>query len=671
MRSHLMINNFLIALAITSQTSIGAVSVSNTVSTGITETGLVQIPDHSSDVNVYLRTPIDSTISFRQENDPDSTTRKIPHLVLKRNGVLTPGFERTLLVSVNHLSIPKDGLFVDLTIETQHDDPDLSRGESNKIEIWHGIRFVPYTGDSVQSADFRITFNQKVRPERTTIQTPTDYYAYHLSLINAQGETLQESHEDYSFLLESQWTVPLPHVLEDSPEAAPHQLVLYYCDMFPFQRYKQDPRSQLERQEVERYIQTMLVPAMVHAFEIQTNVWELPWYREWTSSRADIDPKTLSVALGEYKTWYHGTSLFLGNAMISIRVDGAFGEYATLTDGILSVFHHELFHNQQRNISLHFRGSGNLSGKDDAWKMFSEGTAVLASAVGQPNVELEPMKWPRSYVQRVKAFLGEDGLIGGGLNESYTEIPYHTAIYWRFLYEHCGGLVNGSENPAAGMQVIRHVLEILYQGTVVDINSSPDAARALPEIMDLALQETPSCEFRTYDQSLLRFSEAVFLLRMQNGRCTATMEDRDCGFFDPHHLYATPNAEIYSITTNAETSIQGSIPSSYGIDLMEFNLDGGFNHKVHRILVETSSGMQDQFCMEVLQIESLKPSSESDRTSIPIEEPRSICTQNGYAALEIDPANMDNISGIGIILTRLDTHERLDSGEYSLQVRRK
>jgi hypothetical protein len=440
--------------------------------------------------------------------------------------------------------------------------------------------------------------------------------------------------------------------------------------MFPFQRYKQDSLSQLKRQEVEPYIQTMLVPAMVHAFEMQTNVWNLPWYREWTNSRTGGDPKTLSVALGEYKTWYHGTSLFLGTSTISIRVDGAFGEYSTLTDGIMSVFHHELFHNQQRNISLHFRRSGNLSGKDDAWQMFSEGTAVLASAVGQPNVELEPMKWPRSYVQRVKAFLGEDGLIGGGLNESYTDIPYHTAIYWRFLYEHCGGLVNGSENPAIGMQVIRHVLEILYQGQVVDINSSSDAANALPKIVDLALQTTPSCEFRTYEQSLLRFSEAVFLLRMQNGRCTAAMEDRDCGFFDPHHLYPVPNAEIYSIQVNSEARIRDSIPSSYGMDLMELKLDEGLNHKSRRILFETSSSMENQFCMEVWQIETLK-SPESSRVSIPIEEPRSICTQNGYAALEIDPADRDEISGLGIVITRLDAHEHLDPGEYSVQIRRK
>jgi hypothetical protein len=669
MRRHLILNNFLIAMIITSQSSLSPADVSTTASTAIIEKESVQTLHDASNVRIALKTPVDATISFRQEDSPDTTTQKIPHLVLKRNGVLTPGFERTLLVSVNHLSIPKDGLFVDLTIETQHDDPDLSQGKSNKIEVWHEIRFVPYTSDSVQSASFQITFNQTVRPDRTTISTPTDYFRYRLSLIDAQGEKLQQIQSDYAFLLENQWSVPLPKILEDSPKAAPNQLLVYYCDMFPFQRHKQDPGSQLKRQEVQRYIQTTLIPAMVDGYEIQTNLWQMPWYREWINSRTDEDPKTLSVALGEYKTWFHGTSIFLGTSMIFIRVDGAFGEYPTLTDGILSVFHHELFHNQQRNISFHFRRSGNLAGKDNAWQMFSEGTAVLASAVGQPDVELEPMKWPRSYVQRVKAFLGEDGLIGGGLNESYTEIPYHTAIFWRFLYEHCGGLVNGNENPAAGMQIIRHVLEVLYQGKVADINSSSDAAGALPAIIDLALQETPSCEFHTYEQSLLQFSEAVFLLRMQNGRCTEVIEERDCGFFDPHHLYPMPNAEIYSVATNAATSIEGSVPSSYGIDLIELKLDKTLNHTSNRILVEASSSAQDQVCMEVWQIKTHE--SQSDGVSIPVAEPRSICTQDGYAALEIDSANIDNINGIGIVITRLDAHERLDSGEYSLKIRRK
>jgi hypothetical protein len=183
MRSYLILNNFLMALIITSHSSFGSVNVSDKVHTAIAATSSVQTLDNSLNVDVSLRTPAYSIITFRaegelQEKDPDATARTIPHLVLKRNGVFTPGFERTLLVSVKNLSIPRSGLLVDLTIETEHSDPDMSGGKSSKIEVWHEDKFVPYAADQLQSVEFTITFNQLSGPEENGIQTPTDYYGY-------------------------------------------------------------------------------------------------------------------------------------------------------------------------------------------------------------------------------------------------------------------------------------------------------------------------------------------------------------------------------------------------------------------------------------------------------------------------------------------------------------
>jgi hypothetical protein len=39
--------------------------------------------------------------------------------------------------------------------------------------------------------------------------------------------------------------------------------------------------------------------------------------------------------------------------------------------------------------------------------------------------------------------------------------PYDLVAYWRFLYEQCGGMSCQGEDPAAGMQVIRQVLNVL------------------------------------------------------------------------------------------------------------------------------------------------------------------------------------------------------------------
>src|SRR5512141_1677169 len=122
MRSQLLVNFFMALIVTTSQSSFRASALPDSMPTAATETE--SATSDAFAVDVSLRTATDATISFRSEKDPD-TTQKIPYLVLKRNGNLTPGFERTLLVSVDHLSIPKSGLFLDLTIEAQHADPNL------------------------------------------------------------------------------------------------------------------------------------------------------------------------------------------------------------------------------------------------------------------------------------------------------------------------------------------------------------------------------------------------------------------------------------------------------------------------------------------------------------------------------------------------------------------
>src|SRR5690606_4838754 len=111
----------------------------------------------------------------------------------------------------------------------------------------------------------------------------------------------------------------------------------------------------------------------------------------------------------------------------------------------------------------------------------------------------------------------------------------------------CGGLENGQENPAEGMQVIRNVLEVLYGSEVVDINTSTDVAQFLPHIMDRAIGATPGCKFDSYRESLVHFARAVYLLRVEDGRCPAIRSFSECGFFDPHHLYNVPRAEVHPV----------------------------------------------------------------------------------------------------------------------------
>jgi hypothetical protein len=670
MRTKLFLNNLLLIFMIIGSTGNPAIT---------TAAKAMPQRDHMASViprlKVTLKATNNATILFKAKNGkkvtvPATQGRKIPHLVLNRNGVLTPGFERTLLLSLENLAVPKSGLYARLVIETQHSNPDLGRKNTNKIRLWEDTKFIPYSAEpqKLVSVDFKIAFQGFLKQEQKSIRTPTDYYSYDLILLDSQGNILREIHQEYAFLMENQWRVPLPKVLEASPNAAPNELLIYYYDMIPFQSDLRDPDTQIPRQDVGKYIQTELIPAMVDAFKTQTNLWGFPWYAEWSNYRTDEDPKTLSVALGEYYTWFHGSAPSLGHAMISIRVDGSFREYSNITDGIMSVFHHELFHNQQRNLNLHFGNTGNIAGKNQAWELFTEGTAVLASFVGQPTVQFERSMVLRSYLKRANAFIGSDGIFRGYLNRDYQEVPYHFAIYWRFLYENCGGIKNGIEDPVTGMTVIRHTLETLYGGKIVNIDTSNEVTEALPRILDVAIKDTPSCVFHSYDESLIHFSRAIFLLRLKDGRCPAAGSSTNCGFYDPRKLYLTPPAEDLLVQAGSTAQINGSISTSYGIDLIELQIDPSAEGKTLKLVFKNISGHEDKFNVEVWETKQVQNGTETETYSAQSDKPQSMRTENGLVTMQIDNLSMNEFNSLGLIITRIDPHEnRTGSGRYLIQ----
>jgi hypothetical protein len=624
-----------------------------------------------SGMSVELSTPTRNVIRFNaseetgQTETPAQEIREIPHLVLKRNGVLTPGYERTLEIEVNNVPVHAPGIHVNLAITTQHRDPDHEGKEGGTILVWRDREFVPHTSMTQQGVKIRfpVTFNKTMELGESSIPTPTDYFQYQITITDMNGNLRQSHTERYAFLMENQWRAPLSRLLETEPDSAPDRLLVYYYDMIPFQADLRDPLTQIPRQDVDRYIQTELVPAMVEAIRTQTNDWGFAWYPEWRNFRRDEDPKTLSVALGEYGVWFHGEAPTLGHSMISIRVDGSAGEYDSLTDGIMSVFHHELFHNHQRNISLHFNGDGNVAGRDEAWMIFSEGTAVLASSVGQPEVQFEQTSAMRSYMKRAASYIGVDGLFGGGLNKSYATIPYHTAAYWRFLYEKCGGL----EDTAAGMSAIRIVLKTLYEGEVVDVHASANSIESLPAVMDRALSQASSCPFNNHSESLAEFARTIYMLRLEDGRCLGH-GDTDCGLFDPNSLYPVPPVERMAVTNSPVMFVSGNIPSSFGIDFVELGLEKVTDGKSLMIRFAQPSVSLAEFKVSVALFKSAESTSRSTSPGLIVEAEFEI-DDNGNMNFEIDRIDLNEFDTIGLIIVRTDPNENLDAtGSYTVQV---
>jgi len=530
---------FYIGLMITVMTITACTKSEREKGTGL-EQSLVQV----SLPQVRLQAQNGATIEFQTQNGithqgSDPKIFSIPHLTLYQNQDLTEPIRRTLLFTVAGVQWPPSGATISLLVETQNGEPISAEAGWERIPVWQENRQISTHNEADQTASpvtFTVVFSATILRAGEQIRTPTDYYRYQIKVTDRNGLILYTFDQEYAFLLENQWITQLPDVPEESPGAAPDELVIYYCDMTPFQKDIRDSNTWVEREAVNAYVGTELLPKMATAFHLQSQDWRFPWYQAWTSARKGVDADRLSVALTNGKTWYHGQAFPRGSSLISINVSG--GEnysYDTLTDGILSTFHHELFHNQQRNINQYLGGQGWIGGQNNQWQFFTEGMAVLASSVAQPDIQFAVNGAERAYFANANLFLGSN-TIRGDIGRDFSEIsPYHAAIYWRFLYEQCGGMNAGHEDPAAGMWIIRNALVSLYQ--IAEGQASLEDW--LPLILDRALTGS-TCPFQTYTQSLTAFAQALDALRFEAGHCLSPGLPKGCGLYDPYDLYSAP-----------------------------------------------------------------------------------------------------------------------------------
>ncbi|MBN2393015.1 MAG: hypothetical protein JXR84_19955, partial [Anaerolineae bacterium] len=308
---------------------------------GCTPSLMTSADSLEAQASITLRSASNATIAFTTQNGQTvdgvpPQASQIPHLVLYRNGMLTPADERTLIVEVGSIEVPPTGITVSLSIETQHNDPDQGDGAESRISVWEATLILPNTSAVTHTdgiAVFTIEFPALVISGDRTIPTPTDYFRYRVAVIPAVGNLPSAVYEaDYAFLLENQIITALPQVQEITEGAAPDELVIYYCDMFPFQNRTAEGVSRLKRAEINSYIQTELARRMVEAFRAQTDDWGFPWHEAWIPYRED-EAERLSVTLSDGTTWFHGPAPASGGSGISINVGDltTSARYASLT----------------------------------------------------------------------------------------------------------------------------------------------------------------------------------------------------------------------------------------------------------------------------------------------------------------------------------------------------
>lgn len=632
--------------------------------------------------SVRLRAASGATIRFTTQNGATidgvpPRSSDIPYLVLYRNGEMTPPDQRTLIVELVDLALPPAGVTATLSVETEHVDPDTAGDEAPTIPAWHETRRLPGTPAAVQpgvSMRFSHTFDDSVPAGGRTVATPSDYFRLSVTVTSAAGPVL-DYRQDHAFLMEEQWMVLLPDVAEEAPGAAPDALVVYYTNMVPFRKDARDPGTWVRRDDVSDYVGSELLPAMVRAFRVQTDEWGFPWHKEWTGYRAPQERDRLSVALTDGQEWFHDEAPSGGHSGISLNVNGRKKEYLTLTDALMSTFHHELFHNQQLSLFQHLGGRGRV---DAAWDFVMEGTAVLASSVAQPEVQFSRTWGLRRYMTDAVGFAGWDGVVDGDLNQSYTRMNgYHAAVYWRFLYEQCGGMSDGVENPARGMAVIRQVLLALYESTLAAGGKAPDVVETMPGILGRALAAS-SCPFTTYAGSLEAFARALYGLGLEDGRCAEPGLPVGCGLYDPHGVYRNPPVHtlIYSGTETVygaqDQDKPAGIPSSYGIDLIKVVLDSHAAGPAVAVDLYAAAGGLADLTVQVLPLLDARDGVVPRAAGAVLagRTVRTTANPDGHVSLVVPEPDMAGVTRLGLVIVRTDTRESSDvNGAYTLVLR--
>ncbi len=524
------------------------------------------------------------------------------------------------------------------------------------------------TGAVQKNAAYRLEyeFGAWVENALDRIPTPTDYFKVDMQVFDAgqpDAEPLYSASQDYAFLMENQIVQPLPELKEVTNGAAPDNLVIYFTDMFPLQSNPYDAATRLPRGSVRAYYQDELVPGLVEAVRQQSNDWVFPWHPTWKNYRLEESSDQLSIAFTQSGTWYHGSAPSNAHAGIIINVEGSERlDYTNLTSWVLSAFHHELFHNLQRDLNLDAGGNGDVDGEKEAWEYIAEGTAVMASSVGRSDTEFAQDSGKGAYLSEANIFLAGDGIYSDDLNTSYAEMrPYHAALYWRFVYERSSGLATGEEDIAVGMQVIQRTLRTIYGQGGLDLND-PELVRDLPAVMDAVFANIPNSPFKSFEDSLIQFSRSVYALRLAEGRYTAG-NSAGYGFYDPHKVYHEPPV-VEAAYEGFEQTIRGEIPSSYGMDFIEIALNQGNTSDGMRVEFNSAAQAAARFNVEVWQL-----STKGGRLQ-KLSEVSGEAMNEGAIVFSVPANALAHTSRLAVIITRLDAGESIDPvGAYTLNVR--
>jgi hypothetical protein len=330
--------------------------------------------------------------------------------------------------------------------------------------------------------------------------------------------------------------------------------------------------------------------------------------------------------------------------------NNAFRSYDSLADAYKAVFAHEFFHLVQWNVLL-TAGQASTGCSTDKWlNLFIEAQGKFAPSVQYPEIEIS-----RSSVVNVESeYLGAaNRFLKRRLGSSYRDIEadakhkYDTALYWRFLYEQYGS-----------MDIIRAALEEMACGYDADI------VHGIGGVMDRAFQRFDG-PFQTFEETVIAFARANYALRLENGRC-GDADYAACGgrYYDPQLKYVDPPLEAELLHDGAPLTYAGAVPTSFGMDFIELNLDPSVQGQPLTVRFQ-GEGEVARFSVQVWQLGS---GEKKPRALTP--QPETVAKNQGAAHAYVIPRlDMMMCDRLALIITRLDPDETTDGvGAYSITI---
>jgi len=599
-------------------------------------------PTASAAVQVSLAAA-DRTTSW-DSSLPEVQPFDLPVLYLHRNGEATDEAERTLTVNVSGLA---GGTAVEAEIVSWHEDP------STQQQLRQTRRFSLPEGPCSP---------QQPCPLRWVLDTTTVLSdLYRLTLRDSEGHVLWENPQpgrpDFAVL--------------DTWEAAidGYTVRVTYGALFPFARGEKALDQRLPPDAVHEFISQQFLPIFIETWKTQLGAWGFgPIHPGWDGDKVveiilTCAPFALFGGTGTYTvSTYADGSPYPERRMWVLSNDNTLRRYDSLENGFRVIVAHEFFHMAQWNVRL---AAGCPTNQ---WmNTFIESQGKFAVSVQYPEIELsrDHLTMAHSeYSGTAQRFLELRLKTSYAALEAEETDRYDAALYWRFLYEQTAG-----DKPFGGMAVIRAALEEMACRPIADIPTSLD------EVMDAALARLGG-PIQTFEQSLVAFGQANYALRLEDGRCTAAdLSTCDGKYYDPQGMYTAPLREAELPYRGSRVVYQGSIPASYGTDLIEVPLDPALHGQPMTVTFRSEGA---RFSVQAWTLHSDGNGARDPvhgktgvRAVTPQPETLSEDCSAGcrYTIPSLDPAQADGRGGysLALIVVRLDPHEEADpAGAYQI-----